>query len=182
MLLTSVQNKVEFQNLMNTLGDRFINELKDENNAIHCYLLAHNFEKLAKIYYDRVSVLRYNSLQRKMEQARYLQILVSFNHLLKNANDSNVHYNYMIYETSRYLYEDNMILAAYSSLVEGDQNYAKIANFLDLLYTSHQEKISQFYDKPQVPYKPKDIKVVQQPGNKNAMGRGPVATGGNVKP
>lgn len=43
------QNDVNSYKILQALGDRFINERKDENNALQCYILARNSEKAIKI-------------------------------------------------------------------------------------------------------------------------------------
>lgn len=40
----------------------------------------------------------------------------------------------MIYESATYLYEDNLILASFSVLMEGCPKYRKISTFKDLIY------------------------------------------------
>lgn len=47
---------------MNILAERFVNETKNLDNAIYCYILAKNFDGICKIYYERVQKLAYNSL------------------------------------------------------------------------------------------------------------------------
>lgn len=68
----------------------------------------------------------------------------------------------MILEVSRYLYDDNMIVAAYSVLLEADGNYQRIANFKDQLYNSFATKLSPYYDPPQQPFKIRNIQIIQK--------------------
>lgn len=84
LLLNSVQDKNELKLLINNLGERFLSELKDEDSAILCFIISTNFGKLAEIYYERIQNLRFNSLERKQELVRYLEIMIVLNQLLQD--------------------------------------------------------------------------------------------------
>ncbi|KRX05918.1 WD40-repeat-containing domain [Pseudocohnilembus persalinus] len=153
ILLSSVgYESDEFKSLLNDLGDRFIQEKKDEKSAIYCYILGNNFNKITEIYYKNILSLRYGSLNRKTLITNYLQILVVLNRILNTQYQSNIQFNKMIYEISRYLFDENLIIATYSVLLEGDHDRPEISFFKDQLFQSNTLLLSGFYDAPQVPY------------------------------
>ncbi|EGR27630.1 hypothetical protein IMG5_192850 [Ichthyophthirius multifiliis] len=81
LAITSAKNNQEFQEIMNKLGERFIDEKKDFQSAVCCFILAQNFPKLTQM---QAQLPQMQPMKFKQQEYYYWTSPTSRQQLIKN--------------------------------------------------------------------------------------------------
>ena len=138
----------EFQEIMNIIGTRLLEEKNNQDEAILCFLLSRNIERLIEIFKKKIDTLPQNSSARRSAVINYTEKFVVLLQVLNVVIRSNPDFDRIIEEFVLLAVEYDMHFLAYKVLLfAGDKSF-RVMELRDLLYHSSEEVASHFKPPP----------------------------------
>lgn len=151
MALTSKKPE-EFEEIMNILGQRLVEEKNNDDEALLCFLLARNLEKMIEIFKKKISSFTMNSLERKKTVINYAEKLIVLLHILEVKINNNIDFDHILEEFSLIALDYDLHVLAYKILLFASDNSFKIQELKDIIYHSNEE-VAQIFKVPAFPFK-----------------------------
>ncbi|KAM3132426.1 hypothetical protein pb186bvf_015526 [Paramecium bursaria] len=149
------QNDVNSFKILQALGDRFINERKDENSALQYYILARNSEKAIKILSKQATTLK--------QLAETIKLLLLIEDIsLESTDEFIIQLNQLLYRFAQNAVSNGQYLAAAHALQYTSDDYYPAQELFHLISngnTPDRDNIHKLYNVPNLPFK---VGVVKQ--------------------
>lgn len=143
---------------MNILGQRLIDEKSDYSQALLCFILARNLEKILDILHDSIVKLPRNSNSTKLKVIISIEKLIVFFKLTGILPKNNSKFDYLVEEFAKIANEYNCSQICFAILQYGSDKSLKIALLRDFIYNSNED-LHLVYKAPQIPFKIEHLAV-----------------------
>lgn len=157
-LSISSKKPEEFQEIMNILGQRLIDEINNPEEALLCFLLSRNVEKLIEIFNNKINALPLNSIQRKLSVINYSQKLIVLLHILGVGIKKNNDFDKILEEFSLICLDYGLNILAYKVLLFGNEKTLRLQVLKDLIYHSNEE-VENIFKTPVFPFKFENVMI-----------------------
>lgn len=127
---------------MSQLGDRFLNERKDESNALLCYMLAKNATKSMQIFRKQLEALPKNSKQFKTKLVKLIKVSLILYDLCQVDIQFEEDLDYLALQLAYKAIAQQQHLVAYHALQATSGSCPKIQKLKDLLYNGHHHQVT----------------------------------------
>jgi len=151
----------EFQEIMNILGMRLLEEKNNQDEAILCFLLSRNIEKLIEIFKKKIDALPTQSSQRKSTVINYTQKFIVLLQVLNVVIRNNEDFDKILEEFALIALEYEMDILAYKVLLFAGEKNFRIMELKDLIYHSNEE-VSGTFKPPPFPFKMEAVSLKNQ--------------------
>ena len=160
-LSISSKKPEEFQEIMNILGQRLIDEKNNDDGALLCFFLSKNVEKLIEIFKKKIDLLPINSSQRKLAIINYTEKLVVLLQILNVSIKNNQDFDKILEEFTSIALQYELPVLGYRVLLFGSEKSFKLQELRDIIYHSNDE-VEQNFKPPVFPFKIENVTIKNQ--------------------
>lgn len=143
---------------MSILGQRLLEEKGQEDEALLCFVLSQNIEKIVEIFQNKLSKLPKGKLRKSFIISTVEKILILFNLVHKSNFKRKIDWNNFILEFSDIALQSRFPGLSFRILTLGSEENKRIAYLKDYLYHSNEEMQVNFVAPP-VPYRTENVGI-----------------------
>ena len=143
---------------MSILGQRLLEEKGQEDEALLCFLLSQNIEKIVEIFQKKLSKLPKGNFRKSFIISTVEKILILLNLIHKSNLKRKIDWNNFILEFSDIALQSRFPGLSFRILTLGSEENKRIAYLKDYLYQSNEEMQINFVA-PSVPYRTENVGI-----------------------
>ena len=143
---------------MSVLGQRLLEEKGQEDEALLCFLLSQNIEKIVEIFQKKLSKLPKSNLRKTFIISTVEKILILLNLIQKSNLKRKIDWNNFILEFSDIALQYRFPSLSFRILTLGSEENKRIAYLKDYLYHSNEEMQINFVAPP-LPYRIENVGI-----------------------